>query len=266
MANRSSLFLLIPLIAACATTQSPPPEGPPTATVVDEPAPPANEEMQFHFWDVAEARDAVIQADLEGVRAPLLRIAEGTYGDDMPSDWRTWIEEMQTQARAGAQVKTLEEAAQAVAKLSGTCAECHRTTKAGPVLSDDAPGYQPRGEGLPERMQRHMFAAEALWAGLTAPQHQAWSRGARALSELPMPEEAGPQAEQGETEAEQEGADADEGSADAPAPLSPFVAKLDAIRALGDRADAAAQPSEKVAVYGEILTHCSSCHAQMRGR
>lgn len=260
----STLASLLVGVVGCGTAPTPVPAAPPPATA-DGSVIPANAEMQFHFWDVAEARDAIIKADLSGVRPPLLRIAEGTYGDDMPVDWRQWIEEMQEEARRGASVQTLEEAAVAVAELSGTCAECHRATRAGPTLADDAPGYHPSGEGLPERMQRHMYAAEALWVGLTAPQHQSWSRGARALSALPLPEQPGEPGEQTGAAPAEDTAAEQQPSQPPAVSASPFAARLDAIRALGTRADEAGQPSEKIAVYGEILTQCAGCHAQVGG-
>lgn len=250
--------------------------------------------MRHHFWDVAQARDAVIQADLEGVRAPLLRIADARYGDDLPVDWRDWVKEMQEQARLGAQVATLAEAAEVVAQLSNGCAECHRATRGGPKIADDAADYRPAGEGLPERMRRHMWAADALWVGITAKNHQAWTRGAKALEELPLPEpEAAPAEETSGSEA------AANASAKSPAPaqpaadntaqppesspatsapdsaadktqeapeLSPFAAKLDAIRILGKRADEAGQPAAKAEIYAQILTACADCHAHVRGK
>lgn len=227
-------------LAACGgpqtQTEVAPPGPPPPGAITDVPERTAGQEMREHFWDVAEARDAVIAADIDAMRAPLLRIAEGHYGDDMPESWKSWIGDMQAEARAGSRVLKLHEAAQAVARLSGTCAECHRDTGAGPAPADQDWTPPPPPEGLSERMQHHMAASVALWQGLTAPHHAAWARGAKLLAELPLP--------------------TDEGT-DMAQPLAD-------IRELGQRAEEAVTNEDKVAAYGAVLEACGTCHSSRR--
>jgi hypothetical protein len=80
-------------------------------------------------------------------------------------------------------------------------------------------------------------------------------RGARALAEMPLPQDepAEAEAEAGSTEAEAAPA--------ADAPKSPLWAELEKMRELGKRAVDAAQPSDKVAIYADMLTQCGVCHA-----
>ncbi|MGD8862405.1 MAG: hypothetical protein PVI30_20505 [Myxococcales bacterium] len=229
-----------------------------------EPKETVSQKMWHHFWDVVNARDAVIGARLSAVKKPLQRVADGDYGDtEMPPDWKHWVEDMQQKAAEGAQAQTLADAAKAVSQLAGACADCHRTTGGGPELEGDTEGYHPAGEGLTEAMHRHVWAAEELWLGLTEPRHEAWVRGAQALAEMPLPQDE-PEAAEVEAQAGTTEAEADAQAEAAPAadePKSPLWAELEKMRALGKRAVDAAQPSDKVAIYADMLTQCGVCHA-----
>jgi cytochrome c2 len=167
-----------------------------------------------------------------------------------------------------------------VAAVATQCAECHRATRGGPALEGDVSGYHPSTTGLREAMARHVWAAEELWLGMTAPRHEAWIRGAKALAEMPLPgdppapdAEGEPASEDGAGVAATPAAPADAASepgmdagAEAQATGNTGIwGELEAIRALGVRAEDAAQPAQKAAVYAEILTACAQCHARTRG-
>lgn len=280
------------LCACGAGSPTPAAESGGSATGSGTESPPGalDEKMFRHFLDAAAARDAVIAGHPEGVREPLLRLAARDIGPEIPDDWTPWVEEMQAQARRGAEARTLPEAAQAVAALGATCGECHRTTIGGPRWKGDERGYQTEGKtGLEEKMQRHLWSAEELWLGLTAPRHQAWSRGAAALMNIHVPSLVTPRGEPGTEEMRPTG---EGGLQDRPPkvgvgapgqPIKPVVVAGDApqatggklgdpvdldaalrdLRELGKQADRARLPHDKQEVFGEIISRCGGCHAEL---
>jgi mono/diheme cytochrome c family protein len=185
--------------------------------------------MRAHFVDVALARDAVIRGNLAGVRPPLERIAHERYGDDLPADWLTWVAEMQRDASLHAGVSELAAAGEAVAELSATCADCHRTTRGGPEDEEVEPPSVDASD-LRGQMTLHAFGAERMWVGLTAPSHQAWVQGARAIASI------------------EEASDTEQG------------AGLEALRSFAAQAADAGPPAAKKRMYAELLVQCASCH------
>ncbi len=258
--------------------------------------------MRHHFADATAARDAVIAGRLEDTRPPLRALAAAAPERVLPDDWVPWMMDMAAVAREGAQARTLDEAAAAVAMLGASCGDCHRTTHGGPRdPASTKADYQPEGRtGLAEKMARHRFAADALWLGLTGPQHQAWARGAAALMNINVPSlvtaqgrpvvqdraasgegtlqgEADPRLPEQEQAQQQQQAEQDqppqgqaEPSAQADQPKAPSAAgtidldaALRALRELGKQADQAKIASEKQAVFGKVIARCGDCHAAL---
>lgn len=122
-------------------------------------------------------------------------------------------------------------------------------------------------------MARHQFSADALWLGLTNPEHQAWAVGAAALMNIMVPglvdargvpanrdrRPSGRGTLQGETEPLAEPRNAHPRSADA---VDLDVA-LGQLRALGSQADRARTATEKQRVFAELVARCGSCHAAL---
>lgn len=191
----------------------------------------AAENMQSHFADVKQARDAVIAGDLATYRRALLRIADAEYGADFPLDWATWAAEMQAVAREKAEAASVGEAAVAIAGLGSTCADCHRATDGGPdVPEGEAPEPGEDVGPIPAQMKRHAWATDQLWLGLTAPSHTAWVRGARTI------------ADPGDTRG------------------TPLGASLMSLQEFAARASLANR-NRREEMYAEILARCASCHA-----
>jgi hypothetical protein len=223
--------------------------------------------MWHHFWDVAVARDAVIQGDLEQARQPLLRMADDKAQEDLPQDWLPWVGEMRDEARKAATAKTLKQMADVVTAVSEQCAECHRTTRGGPVINVESLDYgHPKDRNLSETMERHAWAADELWVGMTVPSSPSWSRGALALAEFPLPETGSAAAQNGGTETgvsareQNTGASSRTGQTEIAPALSE---KLAAVRALGKRANEARQPFEQTAVFSELIVLCGGCHLSL---
>jgi hypothetical protein len=224
------------VVAGCGGPQ--PPAAAETSAE-EETAAPASQRMREHFVDVGFARDAVVAGDIEGVRAPLRRIAAAEYGSDLPPDWREWVREMQQWAGHYADVPDLPAAAFAVAELTETCADCHRTTLGGPTIEEST--EPAHSEDLHGRMVAHAWGIEQLWLGLTAPSHEAWVRGAAAIIGDPMTPEG--------------------------APIDDALAtELEEVRALGRRAQDAGQPARKANVYAQLIAQCADCHTRLAQR
>jgi cytochrome c553 len=238
----------------------------------------ARTSMRDHFTDATAARDAVIAGRLEDVRAPLRRLAQSNE-ENMPADWLAWTDEMRGAAERGAQARTLAEAADAVAALGTVCGECHRTTRGGPHAVPDS-GYKPHGEReLAEKMARHDYAANALWVGLTGPEHVEWSHGAAALLNINVPslvthrgdpatKDRPPSGEgtlQGKVDPDLPDQDAETDAAKR-ADAIDLDAALRALRELGAQADRATIARDKQAVFAQIIARCGSCHARASAR
>jgi cytochrome c553 len=213
--------------------------------------------MWHHFWDVAVARDAVIQGDLADARRPLLRIANGKVQEDLPQDWMPWIEEMRAEARKASEAKSLRDMANVVTAVSEQCAECHRTTRGGPVVKVDSLDYgHPKDRSLHGVMERHAWAADELWVGMTVPSSPSWARGAIALAEFAVPGMEDANSADGGEASQTGGANTDIDPA--------MIPRLEAVRALGKRAEAAGQPFEQTAVFSELIALCGDCHSSLQ--
>jgi hypothetical protein len=235
---RQTLFALAltGLGSACAgAAENPREEEPPHAR-------PAALNMRLHFIDVATARDAIIRGDLDQAHEALGRISDVDYGDDLPPDWVEWIRQMQDVARRSSETHHgIEGTARAVAELTASCADCHRTTLGGPPVADSEDPY-PFARSLEERMRQHAWGTEQLWLGLTAPSHEAWVRGARAVAARTMDPNDTPFIPP---------ADADD---------PPFVSALREVISSGEELERARHPSEMTERYAELLSRCASCH------
>jgi outer membrane protein OmpA-like peptidoglycan-associated protein len=235
--------------------------------------------MRDHFARASAACDAVISGRLEDVRTSLLAIANSPPREDVPHDWLPWLDEMRVTAQRGAQSTTLDQAAASVAGLANDCGECHRATRGGQHDAARQPNdYDPKDKkGLAEKMARHKFAAEALWLGLTGPEHQAWVEGVAALMNINVPGLVNEHGTTATTDRRASGEGSLQGSADprlapqgqaaATSPAQPGSVDLDValkqLRALGTQADQAKTADEKQAVFGQLITRCGNCHAKL---
>jgi len=275
---------LLGLLVACgsSTAAAPPPQS------ADEPAANINtrEQMWHHFWDASDAREAVINGDLDGAKRALGRLGSSARSAEIDESWGEWVEEVQGVAQQGAAAGTLEQAARAIAAVGSTCAECHRATGGGPTFGQERPAYEHRGKtGLAERMARHVYSEEELWLGMSGPVHPAWSRGAAALMNIEVPKLVTHKGESvnddraptgdgelaaGEGEP-QPAAEAAEGSGAAgeagAAAIEPERVDLDVslreLRELGKQADTTSVPKQQQALYAEVLSRCGNCHAHL---
>lgn len=142
--------------------------------------------MQAHFVDALLIRKAVIAGTPERAADAAEALAKAQKLEDVPATWRASVERMQQVAARINNSTSAAQAAGATADLGVACGECHQKL-GGPKASSTPP--PPEGKALVERMQRHVWATERLWEGLTVPSRDAWNAGANALSASPFPAE-----------------------------------------------------------------------------
>jgi mono/diheme cytochrome c family protein len=189
--------------------------------------------MQAHFTDALLIRKAVIAGTPERASRAAEALAKDENLDGLPAGWRPSGERMQQIARRINDSTSASQAAGATADLGLTCGGCHRQRGGPKASTEPAP---PEGEGLAERMQRHAWATERLWEGLTVPSSEAWNAGAKVLNASPFPAKMLVQ-----------------GGVRARSAASDF-AKLVA------KAPAKKTDEERAALYAELLVVCGGCH------
>jgi cytochrome c553 len=193
--------------------------------------------MREHFTRGAAIRDAVIRADLEGVREPATWLAEHPQ-EDLPAAAQPNIGEMQRLSAVVAKAADLPQAARGMAQLAAACGACHTAASVTPTLL----AAIPRGEdaSLTGQMRKHYRAADLLYRGLVVPSDHSWNRGADALTGDPA-----------------------ELALKLGAAAKPGVEALSKqLNELAQEARKAADPKSRSDVYGRMLATCSDCHKQ----
>ena len=200
-----------------------------------QPAPSVRPRMREHFTRGAEIRDAVIRADLEGVRAPAKWLAEHPQ-EDLPVSALPHIAEMQRLAADVAAAPDLPQAARGLGRLAAACGACHTAVDATPTLM----AALPRGEDntLSGSMRKHYRAADLLYRGLVVPSSHSWNLGAEALSADPATLDV----KRGAT------------------PQPEIEALAQRLRDLATQARKAEDPKSRSEIYGQMLETCSDCH------
>jgi cytochrome c553 len=195
--------------------------------------------MREHFLRGAAIRDAVIRADLEGVRAPAKWLADHPQ-EDLPESAQPNILEMRRLAAEVAAAKDLPQAAHGVARLAAACGSCHVAIEVTPTLV----AAFPRGEDetLKGEMKKHYRAADLLYRGLVVPSEHSWNSGAKALAGDPAELELrrGPGAK----------------------PEIETLARR--LHDLAEEAGKAGDPKARTEVYGRMLETCSDCHKRQK--
>ena len=191
--------------------------------------------MREHFSKGAAIRDAVIRADLAGVRAPAKWLADHPQ-DDLPESAQPNILEMRRLAAEVAAAKDLPQAARGVARLAAACGACHTAIDVTPTLMAAMPRRED--ETLAGHMRKHYRAADLLYRGLVVPSEHSWNTGAAALAGDPTELELrrGPTAR----------------------PEIEALAKR--LHGLAQEAGKAGNPKARSEVYGRMLETCSDCH------
>ena len=192
--------------------------------------------MGEHFWALADAHDAAIAGDLNGLREAAGTLADHQPAESLPASAEAYMRALLDRSRATAAAQTLAEAGQALSRLAASCGACHEALGAPlPVLIEDQPESEP---GLEGSMSSHIRGADLLWDALIGPSSEAWEAGVVLMAATDIaPEEV--------TESESSRA---------------TVANL--LQRLGTLSEeaAGAPAAERPELYGALVTTCGECH------
>jgi hypothetical protein len=200
--------------------------------------------MGYTFWDAVDARDALLDADLERAQAFARALRDRDYGDTLPQDWKPFIGDMRMHADQLAMAPDLETAAKELAMISLSCGNCHWVADHGPKPLPDARVIEPRKdeELLEQRMLRHAIGSEQMWEGLMIPSDHAWHDGTTVFTRAPLepPRDKGVAVD------------------------TEMQARIEELRGLARSARVARSHKERAELYGQMVARCASCHYGMR--
>jgi hypothetical protein len=201
------------------------------------------EHMHGHLDAVVGMKAAVISGNLAGVVRPATWLGQHTRPSQLPDDWAPYEEEMRLQARRAAAATKIETAAAAVGGIGRICGECHSASGFIVSFGYSEPPAANRQDTITQ-MQRHLWAADRLWAGLIGPSNAAWKSGADMLA----------------------GVDLKVSSITDDESLRPLVVNIvETLRYVGERSRAAEPTEARGALYGEFLSQCAKCHGLTGG-
>ncbi len=197
--------------------------------------------MRSHDAHANAMRDAFVRGDLDAAKYEAGQLIE--IPDDPNAD-SAWLERLDAMKSAVMDVMLAPNADAAgldIALVAQRCGECHAALHVPALLVGAPPGWGPTAR---IRMARHQWAAARLWDALISPSDQAWSSGARVLTDAPLePERFTP--------------------GRSPAPVVSDLAR--SVHDLGQSAVDTADSGHRVEIYGSLLTTCARCHAGLGG-
>jgi cytochrome c553 len=221
--------------------QDPPTSPAPPVNPAGQPASTVRPRMREHYLKGVAIRDAVIRADLAGVREPATWLAEHAQ-EDLPASAASQVQAMRVIADQVVKSTDLAQASSNLAQLAASCGACHETVNVTPTLL----AAMPKGEDetLKGQMRKHHRAADLLYRGLIVPSDYSWNRGADALSgdpmELALKLKKGPQPE--------------------------IEALAKQLYDQAQQAKKATTAPARAQVYGQMLVTCASCHTLQKVR
>lgn len=247
----------VAVLAGCKTTGSADnrstarEENPPVLTSARAPSTPPSPvvpsaavkaQMRGHDAHAAALRDAVARADLAVAKREATALADVPIDRGDAPAWNARLDAMKIAAGNLAAAGDLTGASRELAVLARTCGDCHGSLGGGPKANvteppESAPGVDPR-------MDRHRWAVDRLWEGLTVPSEHAWKMGARVLMDAPLqPELLTP----------------------GQSPVPEIGSLATSVHDLGRRARVTEAAVDRGAIYGDLMTTCSACHARLGG-
>jgi mono/diheme cytochrome c family protein len=232
------LLALIPMaliVAACGGSTQPPAQEAQATPAMD-----VARHMSDHFARVREVEEAIIRGDVEAAKAPALWIADHQETAGLPADTALLVTEMKAAAKAVASTDSIGNAAVAASSLVASCGACHMAAKVTPRLPElIAPTV---AADTASHMKEHQYAVDLMYRGLVGPSDASWKQGATALKTAPL------------------------GGKDLPQQVSKDAVVAEArVHELAERAVGATDRGARIAIYGEIIGGCASCHG-LHGR
>lgn len=197
--------------------------------------------MQEHVARINAINSALLVGDLDAIREPAIWLADHEPLPDIDLVYEPFMLALRLHAREIATATDIPTAADAAARIAVDCGKCHRAVGVEPDFGHSP--TPPEWDDMASHMQRHRWAVDRLWEGLTGPSDIGWSRGIRMLAETPL---LGTETGWDEAEA---GGDA----------LARDVHEL------GRDAASALTPEARIVVYQKMVSTCAECHAQTAG-
>ena len=183
-------------------------------------------------YDIAMwIEDAVARADLARARG-LARDADIDEPDAVPR-WRPYLQAVRDATHEVERSDDLVTAARATSELARACARCHEAIGAHVMFDTQPPPSMD--SSLATEMSAHAWAATQMWEGLVGPADDRWTAGATLLAKAPIPSQA---------------------SGD----------DVDWMRSYASHAATLVDQDRRAQLFGQILTTCAHCHAELRER
>ncbi len=225
-------------VSACGKSAQAPAEQS-AATASAQPSVDTAARMAGHFGKVRELEEAVIRGDLESAKAAAQWIAEHQEAAGLPAGTESYVTAGKNAARAVAASASLGNAGLAGAFAVAACGDCHAALKVTPKMPEvSAPPALPTTAA---HMLAHQYAVDLMYRGMVGPSETLWKQGAEVLKGSPL-------RNQDLTKVSKE-----------------IVASETRVHELAGRAAQAADAGSRIAVYGELIGGCASCHG-MHGR
>jgi cytochrome c553 len=229
------LILFSAFALACGSSQ-PPAEQAAKPAEPPKPAVDLVKDMHDHLGHVTTMQEAVIRGDLDAVAEPANWIANHEEAP-LPAGTEGFAPDIKRTAAMAAGAKDIKSAATATSQLVAACGACHVAVKT-PVKWPEV--VKPAaGAGVAAHMLEHQWAIDLMYQGLAMPSEEAWKKGIEALKASPMAPAELPKDEKLTKE---------------------IVAYEKTVHELAAKAQVATDIGSKVAVYGEAIASCASCH------
>ena len=239
MAHRLLIGLMILPVAfavsACGRSAPPPAEQSTVAAPAQASADTADR-MASHFGKVRDLEEAVVRGDLDSAKEAAQWIAEHQEVAGLPAGTESYVTATRNAARAVAASTSLGNAGVAAALAVAACGECHAAAKVTPKMPEEsAPQSLP---GVAAHMLAHKYAVDLMYRGMIGPSETLWKQGAEVLKGAPLREK------------------------DLSKVSKEVVAFETRVHELAGRAALAADTGSKIAIYGELIGGCASCHGK----
>lgn len=242
MTHHSSVLAIVASVPLVLIAAGSAPQGgaAPAGQAAPAHTPTLKDHMDEHFARVRAIQDAIVRGDLEAAKEPARWIADHQEASGLPGSAAAQVTAMKDAARAVTSAPDIGAAARGAASLVATCGDCHAALKvSGTMPSAVVVTAVPRAEKQ-AHMAEHQHAVNLLYRGLVGPSDADWRKGAEALKDAPVGADVLPEAREA-------------------------IKAETRVHELAAKASGAKNREARVAVYGELIGSCASCHG-LHGR
>lgn len=191
--------------------------------------------MRAHFNQVLQMHDAIARGNLADARAQASSVAQATFNTPMPPGSRAFEGTLTQAARDIAAATSIDVAAQAAAKMLGTCGQCHKVNN---VRATVPPATAADVGGVVGHMLLHQRGLDDLLEGIVGPSESQWVEGVRVFASPKIDKDLVPRRMR---------TTMDHGETD--------------LAVLAGHAAQAQRTHDREEMYGRFLATCGSCHA-----